>query len=66
MRIIQQTVKILTPCNGSEVLQQIEYAGRTCYASQRKTTANSAPAFVRSLIKRGHMSPLEFGDMTAE
>lgn len=47
-------------------LRQIEYAGRNCYRSHDKITDNSAPVFVRSLIRRGHLAPLEFADMSVE
>ena len=47
-----------------DALRRIEYAGRNCYRSQDKITEDSAPKFVRSLIKRGHLSPLEFADMS--
>ena len=47
-------------------LRQIEYAGRNCYRSHDKITNDSAPAFVRSLIRRGHLAPLEFADMSVE
>ena len=49
-----------------DVLRQIEYAGRNCYRSHGKITDDSAPAFVRSLIRRGLLAPLEFADMSAE
>jgi thymidylate synthase (FAD) len=43
----------------ADSLKLIEYCGRVCYNSTHKMTANSAENFVRSLIARGHMSPLE-------
>lgn len=49
-----------------EALKCIEYAGRNCYRSEDRITEDSAPRFVRSLIRRGHLSPLEFADMTVE
>ena len=66
MRVIQQSVKILSPQDGNAVLRSIEYAGRNCYRSQNKIREDSALNFVRSLLRRGHLSPLEFGDMTVE
>ena len=66
MRVIHQSVRILTPQDGAEALRAIEYAGRNCYASQDWITESSAPEFVRSLIRRGHLSPVEFADMTVE
>ena len=49
-----------------DALRQIEYARRNCYRSHDKITDDSAPAFVRSLIRRGHLAPLEFADMSVE
>ena len=49
-----------------DALRQIEYAGRNCYRSHDKIIDDSAPAFVRSLIRRGHLAPLEFADMSVE
>ena len=49
-----------------DTLRQIEYAGRNCYRSHDKITDTSALAFVRSLIRRGHLAPLEFADMSVE
>ena len=49
-----------------DALRQIEYAGRNCYRSHDKITDASAPTFVRSLIRRGHLAPLEFADMSVE
>lgn len=52
--------------DSAAALRQIEYAGRVCYNSTDRMTASSAPDFIRSLIRRGHLSPLEFAGMTAE
>ena len=45
---------------------KIEYGGRNCYDSHNKMTEDSYDKFIRTLIKRGHESPLEFGSMMAE
>lgn len=37
----------------------IELAGRTCYKSETKVEAGSAPEFVRKIIKSGHESVIE-------
>ena len=47
MKIIRQTAKILAPNDGAEALRWIEQAGRNCYRSEGKITADSAPGFVR-------------------
>ena len=43
------------------IYEAIEIAGRTCYKSEDKITANSAKAFVEMLIIRGHTAMLEHG-----
>ena len=62
MKIIEQSARIVSPQTGSDMLKAIEYAGRNCYRSEGKITPDSAPKFVCSLIRRGHLSPLEFAD----
>lgn len=66
MKLLNQSAKILKPTDGMQALRDIEYAGRNCWRSEGRITEDSAPRFVRTLIRRGHMSPLEFADMTAE
>lgn len=66
MKILNQSAKILKPTDGMQALRDIEVAGRNCYRSEGKITEDSAPRFVQSLIRRGHLSPLEFADMTVE
>ena len=41
--------------------KQIELAGRTCYHSEDKITADSAKCFVERMIKSGHGAMLEHG-----
>jgi thymidylate synthase (FAD) len=45
--------------DGASILKQIETAGRTCYKSENKITADSAVEFVKSIIKSGHHSVIE-------
>ena len=66
MKLLNQSAKILKPTDGMQALRDIEYAGRNCWRSDGRITEDSAPRFVRALIRRGHMSPLEFADMTVE
>jgi len=49
-------VEIITEENP---LKRIERAARVCYKSEDKITEDSAIAFVKKLIKREHLSPLE-------
>lgn len=64
MKIINATYSIETPIDGAEILKRIEKAGRTCYKSEDRVTAESAENFVRTLIERGHESVLEHENIT--
>ncbi len=59
MRIISPGYEILFMQDGASILKQIETAGRTCYKSENKITADSAAGFVKSIIKSGHHSVVE-------
>lgn len=64
MKIINASYRIETRIDGAEILKRIEKAGRTCYKSEDRTTDESAKAFVRKLIERGHESVLEHESIT--
>lgn len=69
MKVIQQSVRILSPASRVEAIRQkklVEYAGRNCYRSHDKITDDSYQRFNQSLIERGHHSPLEFAHVTFE
>ncbi|MBL0699283.1 MAG: FAD-dependent thymidylate synthase [Desulfosarcina sp.] len=59
MKIISPSHEILFMQDGTSILKQIETAGRTCYKSENKITADSAAGFVKSIIKSGHHSVVE-------
>ena len=66
MRIIDQSVKVISPwtlADGVEELKRIEIAGRNCWRSEDKIKVNSYRTFIENLMKRGHESPLEFGEI---
>lgn len=63
MRIIEPSFEIM-PVNGEEILKNIERAGRTCYKSEDKITADSARKFVAGIIKSGHESVIEHEKVT--
>ena len=54
--IVQPSVTIIHEPNP---LKRIELAGRLCYKSEDKITESSAAPFVKRLIERRHMTPLE-------
>lgn len=59
MYLIKPSFGILTEIDREAMLRRIEEAGRTCYKSEDKITANSASSFVKKIIKLGHESVLE-------
>lgn len=65
MNVINASYHIETPIDGRQILKRIEKAGRTCYKSEDRITDESAEAFVRKLIERGHESVLEHESITA-
>ena len=56
MKVIKQSFEILD-WSGLDLYQRVETAAWVC---RRSETKGDAEGFVRSLIKRGHFSPLEF------
>ena len=64
MKIINASYHIETRIDGAEILKRIEKAGRTCYKSEDRITAESAENFVLKLIEHGHESVLEHESIT--
>lgn len=64
MRIIKPLFIIEDDINGDKILEKIEKAGRTCYKSEEKITADSAKNFVKNLIMTGHESVIEHEKIT--
>ena len=62
MNVVKQSVEMMAMTE--EPLKLIERAGRTCYKSEAKITADSAERFVKKIIIRGHDSVLEHASMT--
>lgn len=65
MKIIEPSVELINPPHYEVALNTIEIAGRTCYQSEDKMTADSAEGFIRRIIQRGHESVLEHVSVTA-
>lgn len=66
MKIIEQSVEIMTPLNGVEILKHIEKCGRVCYKSEDKITDESAARFIEGIISRGHEAVLEHYSITVK
>lgn len=62
MKIISPSVEVLRTGYETDPMtpeQFIEKVGRTCYKSEDKITAESAPKFVHGLLLRGHEAMIE-------
>jgi thymidylate synthase (FAD) len=64
MIVIEPSYEIEKLDYGREILKRLERAGRTCYKSEERITDESAEAFVRMIIERGHLSVIEHDNMT--
>ena len=64
MNIIAAGFAIEEEVDGRQMLARVERAGRTCYKSEDRITADSAERFVRTLVKSGHESVLEHEKVT--
>lgn len=66
MKLIDPSVVVLPQGKGVDGLyRMIEKCARVCYRSENKGKVTSEE-FVKGLIKRGHMRPLEFGTITLD
>src|SRR5208283_3100927 len=66
MKIIEQSWHFEEDVDGIAILRKIEAAGRTCYKSEDKATADSAIKFVSGVIKAGHHSVIEHHNVTVK
>jgi len=63
--IVKPGAELITPVNHLvDYAKLIETAGRSCYKSEDRITNESAPRFIRSIIKRGHESVIEHCSVT--
>lgn len=65
MKVIRPFFEIMTS-NTTEILKNIELAGRVCYKSEGLITENSAESFIRRTIKSGHESVIEHETITVK
>ncbi len=65
MKIVDAGYEILTPVD-SQMLKDIEVAGRVCYKSEDRITDSSAAQFIRNLIKAGHEAMIEHRSITVK
>lgn len=65
MQIIEPSFELIIDLNPWETLNKIEKAARVCYKSEMGNL-NDSMKFIKSLIKRGHESPLEHSGFTVK
>ena len=72
MKVINPGFEILRPFTWDDgagreaIYRMIETAGRTCYKSEKKTTAESAARFVQKIVENHHEAMLEHASMTVK
>lgn len=64
MRVIKPYFVIEDKVDGEKILKNLERYGRVCYKSEQKITPESMRAFLRTAIKRGHLSLIEHEKVT--
>lgn len=66
MKIVPQTVEILTPIDGTYICKFIEKCARNCYKSEKSITEDSYKTMLERLIKSGHTAMLEHFNITVK
>ena len=64
MKLIEQSVELMTKVDTVEAYKFLEEIGRVCYKSEDKITDTSAEPFLRNILKRGHESVIEHLNLT--
>lgn len=59
MNYIPMSFEFLSPINRQRSLTLIEKSGRVCYKSDSSYTEETGSIFVKSIMKRGHLSVIE-------
>ncbi|OKY75183.1 MAG: FAD-dependent thymidylate synthase [Desulfobulbaceae bacterium DB1] len=66
MQVISPSYEILSDLDQQGLAVRIEMCGRLCYKSEDKITADSAPPFIRKILKHGHNSVAEMAVLTVK
>lgn len=66
MRIVPQSIEILTPIDGVYICRFIEMCARNCYKSEGNITEDSYKAMIEKLIQSGHTAMLEHFNITVK
>lgn len=66
MIVIPPSYEILNDLDQQSLALRIEACGRLCYKSEDKITEESAPVFIKNILKHGHNSVAEMAVITLE
>ena len=66
MKIIEQSIEILSDVNSNEIMKNIEICGRVCYKSENRISEESSKKFIKRIIASGHESVLEHEKITVK
>ncbi|MFP3982404.1 MAG: FAD-dependent thymidylate synthase [Desulfurivibrionaceae bacterium] len=66
MKVIPPSWEIMEGLDAESPAVRIERCGRLCYKSEDKITEESAPGFVRKIVKHGHNSVVEMAVVTLQ
>lgn len=66
MIVVPPSTEILSRLDEQSIPVRIEECGRLCYKSEDKITAESAPGFIKTILKHGHNSVAEMAVITLE
>ena len=66
MIVIPPSYEIMKDLDEQSLALRIEECGRLCYKSEDKITEESAPGFIRNILKHGHNSVAEMAVITLE
>ena len=64
MKVVSPSYEILKDLDEQSLASRIEVCGRLCYKSEDKITPESAPPFIRRILKHGHNSVAEMAVLT--
>ena len=64
MKVISPSYEILKDLDEQSLAIRIEVCGRLCYKSEDKITPESAPSFIKRILKHGHNSVTEMAVLT--
>ncbi|MCK5195836.1 MAG: FAD-dependent thymidylate synthase [Desulfobulbaceae bacterium] len=64
MKVISPSYEILKDLDEQSLAIRIEVCGRLCYKSEDKITPESAPSFIKRILKHGHNSVAEMAVLT--